>query len=617
MIDAQRALGRDPQAPSTSSSRRSSARRSSRPSSRRRSWPPSSWTQLEDIYLPYKQKRKTKARPRAKPGLSRWPTGSGIAATAPRQPQAGQTLELWAFTFRNDEKGINDAEAAIAGAQDILIERLSETQELRQLVRDAHLRARLRQDGQGREGQAQQQVRELFQLPRAGRSRCCKPQNSHRYLAIRRGWMEEELTLGVGGKPSEKGGDSGFEAELLKAFESAACTVPDSPGAAVLHKAARLALKAHVLPSIENEAHKALKEVADDGRDPRFRRERAQASAGLALRPESRARRGSRASARAASSRSSTTPASTSAAPSCICKTRRAERRTPRRMLAEAVKNGSIRAIAVGNGTAGRETESFRPPGCAQESSDESRRCRSCMVSEVGRQRLQRERSRARGVSGSRPHRARRDLDRAQASRPARRAREGRPQEHRRRPVPARRLRTGSQAQPRARRGFLREPGRRQPQHGLVPPALARRGHRAVACQGDRRASRDEGPLQVTRGAARGSALQRTRRSSRPRAFCACPRADNPLDNTGVHPERYGLLEGLRRTLWANPCATSWARACAELRQGPASFKTSSASSPSTTSSRSSRSRAATRATSSSRSSSATTSPSSRTCSPA
>src|SRR5262249_26361394 len=71
---------------------------------------------------------------------------------------------------------------------------------------------------------------------------------------------EEELTLGIAGSPQ----DTEFENTLVKAFETAACTVADSPGAAVLQKAARLAFKAHVFASIESEAHKALKEVADE-----------------------------------------------------------------------------------------------------------------------------------------------------------------------------------------------------------------------------------------------------------------------------------------------------------------------------------------------------------------
>ncbi|KAB2836316.1 RNA-binding transcriptional accessory protein, partial [bacterium] len=218
---------------------------------------------LEDIYLPYKQKRKTKATLAKEAGLEPladwiWNCGHGT-----EQPQPGQTLELWAFTFRNEEKGFPDAAAAIEGAQDILIERLSEIAELRQLVRTTAFEKGGLITKKGPKPKPHSKYENYFDYSESVAS-LLKPENSHRYLAMRRGWIEEELSLGIGGKPEPDGGDSGFEAGLLRAFEAAALTVPDSPGAEVLRKAARLALKAHVQPSIDSEVHKALKAVADE-----------------------------------------------------------------------------------------------------------------------------------------------------------------------------------------------------------------------------------------------------------------------------------------------------------------------------------------------------------------
>ena len=51
----------------------------------------------------------------------------GLRPRDARRPQEGQTLELWAFTFRNEEKGVPDAKSAIEGARDILVERLAGT----------------------------------------------------------------------------------------------------------------------------------------------------------------------------------------------------------------------------------------------------------------------------------------------------------------------------------------------------------------------------------------------------------------------------------------------------------------------------------------------------------
>src|SRR5262249_29420905 len=77
---------------------------------------------------------------------------------------------------------------------------------------------------------------------------------------IRRGIAEEELKVTIEGAPDDQSLVEGLE----RTFGAAACTVPDSPGADVLRDVARTALREHVLPSIENELHKALRQVADD-----------------------------------------------------------------------------------------------------------------------------------------------------------------------------------------------------------------------------------------------------------------------------------------------------------------------------------------------------------------
>ena len=104
---------------------------------------------------------------------------------------------------------------------------------------------------------------------------------------------------------------------------------------------------------------------------------------------------------------------------------------------------------------------------------------------------------------------------------------------------------TRPQEEPRRGGRLLREPGRRQREHGVVPPAGARVGHRPGAGARHRRAPRQGRALQVARRACWRCRASRRRCSSRRRASCACPSGANPLDNTGVHPERYAALERL------------------------------------------------------------------------
>ncbi len=305
---------------------------------------------LEDLYLPYKQKRKTKAVLAREAGLSPladwiWNCGHGTET-----PQPGQTLELWAFTFRNNEKGILTAEAAIEGARDILVERLSEILELRVLVRQAlfeqgWLRARKTDKAKPH---SKYETYFAFQEKLASLR---DPQSSHRYLAVRRGAAEGELAIAVGGPPD----DPEFEKRLAAAFEAAACTVPDSPGSDVLQKAARGALAEHVLPSIENEVHRALKDTADAAAIQVFaenvRRRLLEAPFGpkpvLGIDPGVRTGcKLASVDARGAFVKTDVIHLQTDEA-----KTR------ARALVADLARDAE--AVAVGNGTAGRETEAF------------------------------------------------------------------------------------------------------------------------------------------------------------------------------------------------------------------------------------------------------------------
>src|SRR6185295_5928732 len=81
---------------------------------------------LEDLYLPFKQKRKTKATIAREAGLGPladwlWDAGHGALT-----PAAGETPETRAAAFCDAGKGVPDVAAALAGAGEILIERLAE-----------------------------------------------------------------------------------------------------------------------------------------------------------------------------------------------------------------------------------------------------------------------------------------------------------------------------------------------------------------------------------------------------------------------------------------------------------------------------------------------------------
>jgi len=86
-------------------------------------------TLLEDLYLPYKPKRRTRAMIAREKGLE--PLAEKILQ------QGGGTPETEATAFINEEKGVADASAALAGARDIVAEMISENADIRGLVRQA------------------------------------------------------------------------------------------------------------------------------------------------------------------------------------------------------------------------------------------------------------------------------------------------------------------------------------------------------------------------------------------------------------------------------------------------------------------------------------------------
>ncbi len=77
---------------------------------------------LEDIYLPYKPKRRTKAQIAKEAGLE--PLADTLLAHPERVP------ETEAAAFVNTEKGVADAAAALEGARAILVERFAEDADL-------------------------------------------------------------------------------------------------------------------------------------------------------------------------------------------------------------------------------------------------------------------------------------------------------------------------------------------------------------------------------------------------------------------------------------------------------------------------------------------------------
>jgi len=198
-------------------------------------------TELEDIYLPYRPKRRTRAMIAREKGL---------------EPLADRLLEqdssfdpiAAAEVFVDSEKGVDDIDAALAGARDILAEAVNESPEARAEVRELFekqgtLRASVIK-GQEEIGTA---YRDYFDwqepLPKAP---------AHRIHAILRAEREGVIRLAV--RPEEEPVIATLSRRFVRGHNQAA----DQVAAAIEDGYKRL-----MGPSIENEIRAKLTETAD------------------------------------------------------------------------------------------------------------------------------------------------------------------------------------------------------------------------------------------------------------------------------------------------------------------------------------------------------------------
>ncbi|WP_199104409.1 Tex family protein [Aquitalea sp. ASV11] len=207
-------------------------------------------TALEDLYLPYKPKRRTKAQIAREAGLQ--PLADSLLADPTQQPEA------LAEGYLNAEAGVVDVKAALDGARAILIEQFAEDAELL-----GRLREKLWNEGElaasvvaGKE-QEGAKFADYFDHREAIRAT-----PSHRALALLRGRNEGVLSLALKYQPDETPitERSAYELMIAQRFG-----VQDKGRAADkwLLDGVRLCWRAKSFLSLELELMGKLKEAAD------------------------------------------------------------------------------------------------------------------------------------------------------------------------------------------------------------------------------------------------------------------------------------------------------------------------------------------------------------------
>jgi uncharacterized protein len=200
--------------------------------------------ELEDLYLPFKPKRRTRAAIARERGLE--PLADRIWA----QPPAGN-VAAEAARFVDGGRGVPDVDAALAGAQDICAERIAEHADVRRLVREALATrgtVRVTKTKAFREKNTKFDSYASFEEP-------ISKIPSHRYLAIRRGETEGVLDVSLHSPPEP----------VLQGIRRLVRVNDRSPWGPLLVHAIEDSFKRLLRPSAEADQSAALKEAADRG----------------------------------------------------------------------------------------------------------------------------------------------------------------------------------------------------------------------------------------------------------------------------------------------------------------------------------------------------------------
>ena len=196
---------------------------------------------LEDLYRPYKQKRRTRATVAKEKGLE------PLALRLFAQENGSPAPEELAAEFIDPDKGVETVEDALAGASDIVAEMLSDDAEIRKLLRDFIWR------NAALESTAAVEEDSVYRLYYDFSQRIDRLQG-HQILAINRG--EKEGFLKVGLKLDR---DAALQRLRRRVIQ------PGSPAMAFVRAAADDAYDRLIFPSMERETRSALTDTACEG----------------------------------------------------------------------------------------------------------------------------------------------------------------------------------------------------------------------------------------------------------------------------------------------------------------------------------------------------------------
>lgn len=197
---------------------------------------------VEDLYRPYRPKRRTRATIAKEKGLE--PLAAVITLQQTKEP-----LEKEAEKYLSEEDGVGSVEEAIAGAKDIIAEAISDEADYRSWIRKMTTqKGKLISKAKELEAESVYEMYYEFEEPVVKLA-------GHRILAINRGEKEKVLTVKI----------EAPEEEIIRYLEKKTVFQGNPYTSPALKEAAEDSYKRLIAPAIEREIRNELTEKAEDG----------------------------------------------------------------------------------------------------------------------------------------------------------------------------------------------------------------------------------------------------------------------------------------------------------------------------------------------------------------
>ena len=197
---------------------------------------------VEDLYRPYRPKRRTRATIAKEKGLE--PLAAFIMLQNAKEP-----LENTAQQYVSEEKGVKSAADAVAGAQDIIAESISDNADYRSWIRKTTMKkGKVTSAAKDPEAESVYEMYYDFEEPVSKLA-------GHRILALNRGEKEKFLTVKV----------EAPEDDILRYLEKKTIHKDNPYTAPVLKETVEDSYHRLIAPAIEREIRNELTEKAEDG----------------------------------------------------------------------------------------------------------------------------------------------------------------------------------------------------------------------------------------------------------------------------------------------------------------------------------------------------------------